>query len=112
MARTIGKAKAMEMVLTGAPIDADTARQLGIVNRVVPADQLLDEAKALAGKVASKPPISVRHAKLAVLKAFELPLSEAVDFERKLFYLLFGTEDAREGMYAFIEKRRPTFTGK
>jgi enoyl-CoA hydratase len=72
----------------------------------------MDEAKALAGKIASKPPISVRHTKQAVLKAFELPLTEAVEYERKLFYLLFGTEDAREGMNAFIEKRRPTFEGR
>lgn len=112
LARTIGKAKAMEMVLTGAPIDAETAERLCLVNRVVPVDQLLDEAKALALKIASKPPLSVKFTKQAVLKAFELPLSEAVDYERKLFYLLFGTEDAREGIGAFIEKRRPTFQGR
>ncbi|MGE3908453.1 MAG: enoyl-CoA hydratase-related protein [Chloroflexota bacterium] len=112
LARTIGKAKAMEMVLTGAPIDAQTAEQLGLVNRVVPVDALLDEAKALAGKIAAKPPLSVKFTKQAVLKAFELPLSEAVDLERKLFYLLFGTEDAREGISAFSEKRRPTFHGR
>ena len=112
LARTIGKAKAMEMVLIGAPIDAETAERLGLVNRVVPVDALLDEAKALALKIASKPPLSVKFTKQAVLKAFELPLSEAVDYERKLFYLLFGTEDAHEGIGAFIEKRRPTFQGK
>ena len=112
LARTIGKAKAMEMVLTGAPIDAQTAERLGLVNRVVPVDALLDEAKALAGKIAAKPPLSVKFSKQAVLKAFELPLSEAVDLERKLFYLLFGTEDAREGTSAFLEKRPPTFHGR
>lgn len=112
LARTIGKAKAMEMVLIGAPIDAETAERIGLVNRVVPVDALLDEAKDLALKIASKPPMSVRFTKQAVLKAFELPLSEAVDYERKLFYLLFGTEDAHEGVNAFIEKRRPTFQGK
>lgn len=112
LVRTIGKAKAMEMVLTGAPIDAETAERIGLVNRVVPVDQLLDEAKALALRIASKPPISVRFTKQAVLKSFELPLSEAVDYERKLFYLLFGTEDAHEGINAFIEKRRPTFHGR
>jgi enoyl-CoA hydratase len=112
LARTIGKAKAMELVLTGAPIDAATAEQLGLVNTVVPVAALLDEAKALALKIAAKPPISVRLAKQAVLKAFELPLSEAVDLERKLFYLLFATEDAREGINAFIEKRKPTFHGR
>ncbi|MCC7372331.1 MAG: enoyl-CoA hydratase/isomerase family protein [Chloroflexi bacterium] len=112
LTRTIGKAKAMEMVLTGAPIDAETAERLGLVNRVVPKDALLDEAKSLALKIAAKPPISVKLTKQAVLKAFELPLSEAVDHERKLFHLLFGTEDAYEGMNAFIEKRKPTFNGR
>jgi enoyl-CoA hydratase len=112
LARTIGKAKAMEMVLTGAPIDARTAEQLGLVNRVVPVEQLLAEAKALAMAVAAKPPLSVKLAKQAVLKAFELPLTEAVDFERRLFYLLFATEDAKEGISAFVEKRQPTFRGR
>ena len=111
LARTIGKAKAMEMVLTGAPIDAQTAEQLGLVNRVVPVERLLDEAKDLANKIAAKPPLSARLAKQAVLKAFELPLTEAVDLERKLFYLLFATEDAKEGISAFLEKRTPTFRG-
>ena len=112
LARTIGKAKAMEMVLTGAPIDAETAERLGLVNTVVPADRVLSEAKALAQKIAAKPPLSVKLSKQAVLKAFELPLSEAVDYERKLFYLLFATEDAKEGISAFVEKRRPTFHGR
>lgn len=112
LTRTIGKAKAMEMVLTGEPIDAASAERLGLVNRVVPKDELLETAKALALKIAAKPPISVRHTKQAVLKAFELPLSEAVDYERNLFHLLFGTEDAFEGMNAFIEKRKPTFNGR
>ena len=112
LARTIGKAKAMELVLTGAPIDAHTAEQLGLVNRVVPVEQVIDEAKALALQIADKPPLSVRLAKQAVHKAFELPLSEAVDLERKLFYLLFATEDAKEGITAFLEKRPPSFRGR
>jgi enoyl-CoA hydratase len=112
LTRTIGKAKAMEMVLTGAPIDATTAERLGLVNRVVPAEKVLDEAKAIGQAIATKPPISVKHAKQAVLKAFELPLTEAVEAERRLFYLLFGTEDAQEGISAFIEKRTPTFRGR
>jgi enoyl-CoA hydratase len=112
LARTIGKAKAMEMVLTGAPIDARTAEGLGLVNRVVPVADLLGEAKALAGKIAEKPPLAVKLSKQAVLKAFELPLSEAVDLERKLFYLLFATEDAKEGISAFVEKRPATFRGR
>jgi enoyl-CoA hydratase len=112
LARTIGKAKAMELVLTGAPIDAQTAERIGLVNRVVPAEQVIEEAKELGRAIATKPPISVRHAKQAVLKAYELPLTEAVDVERKLFYLLFATEDAQEGISAFIEKRKPTFRGR
>jgi enoyl-CoA hydratase len=79
---------------------------------VVPVADLLDAAKSLAQKIASRPPLSVKLTKQAVLKAFELPLSEAVDYERKLFYLLFATEDAQEGISAFIEKRTPTFRGR
>jgi enoyl-CoA hydratase len=112
LARTVGKAKAMEMVLTGSPIDAESAEKLGLVNRVVPADSVIEEAKALANKIAAKPPLSVKLSKQAVLKAFELPLTEAVDYERKLFYLLFATEDAKEGISAFVEKRPPTFHGR
>jgi enoyl-CoA hydratase len=112
LARTIGKAKAMELVLTGEPIDAATAERLGLVNVVVPVDRVIDEAKALANTLAAKPPLAVKLAKQAVLKAFELPLTEAVDVERKLFYLLFATEDAKEGVSAFVEKRPPTFHGR
>ncbi len=112
LARTFGKAKAMEMVLTGDWVDAQTAERLGLVNRVVPADQVVVEAKALGMKIAAKAPLAVKLAKQAVHKAFELPLTEAVDLERKLFYLLFATEDAKEGISAFVEKRPPTFHGR
>ena len=112
LARTVGKAKAMEMVLVGAPIDAQTAERLGIVNRVVPVAELMDTARTLAQKIASRPPLSVKLTKQAVLKAFELPLTEAVEYERKLFYLLFASEDAQEGISAFIEKRPPNFQGR
>ncbi len=112
LARTVGKAKAMEMVLVGSPIDAQTAERLGLVNRVVPVGELLETAKGLAQKIASRPPLSVKLTKQAVLKAFELPLTEAVDYERKLFYLLFASEDAQEGISAFIEKRPPSFQGR
>jgi enoyl-CoA hydratase len=112
LARTIGKAKAMELVLTGAPIDAAMAERLGLVNTVVPAAEVIEAAKALALKIAAKPPLSVKLAKQAILKAFELPLTEAVDYERKLFYLLFATDDAKEGISAFVEKRPPTFLGR
>lgn len=112
LTRTFGKAKAMEMVLTGEWIDAATAERLGLVNKVVPVERMLPEAKALAAKIATKAPLSVKLAKQAVHKAYELPLTEAVDLERKLFYLLFATEDAKEGIGAFIEKRRPNFQGR
>ncbi len=112
LARTIGKYKAMEMVLTGAFIDAQEAERRGLVNRVVPADRVVEEAKALGRKLAEQPPLSVKLAKQAVLKAFEMPLGEAADFERKLFYFLFATEDAREGIQAFIEKRKPAYRGR
>ena len=110
--RLIGAGRAMELVLTGRAVSAAEAFEIGLVNRVVPADRLIDEAKALAAKIAEKPPLAVKLAKQSVLKAFELPLTEAVDFERKLFYLLFATEDAKEGISAFVEKRRPTFRGR
>ncbi len=112
LTRTIGKYKAMEMVLTGAFIDAHEAERRGLVNRVVPADRVVEEAKALATQVAERSPISTRLAKQAVLKAFEMPLGEAADYERSLFYFLFATEDANEGIQAFIEKRKPTFHGR
>jgi enoyl-CoA hydratase len=112
LARTIGKYKAMELVLTGAFIDAPEAERRGLVNRVVPAERVVEEAKALGRTLAEKPPISVKLAKQAVLKAFEMPLGEAADFERRLFYFLFATEDAKEGIQAFVEKRKPTYQGR
>ena len=112
LARTIGKYKAMEIVLTGLFIDAREAERRGLVNRVVPADRVVDEAKALGQKVAEKSPIAVKLAKQAVLKAYEMPLNEAADYERRLFYFLFATEDAKEGVQAFVEKRKPNFQGR
>ncbi|MDP8922787.1 MAG: enoyl-CoA hydratase-related protein [Chloroflexota bacterium] len=112
LTRTIGKYRAMEMVLTGAPIDAREAERHGLVNRVVPPEQVVEEAKALGRKIAEKSPISVQLAKRAVLKALDAPLTEGVEYERQLFYFLFGTEDAREGISAFVEKRRPEYKGR
>lgn len=112
LARALGKAKAMEMVLTGRPLSAREAEARGLVTRVVPVEMYLEEAKKLAREIAAKPPIAVRLAKEAVNKAFEMSLSEGVDYERKLFYLLFATEDQREGMTAFIEKRKAEWKGK
>jgi enoyl-CoA hydratase len=112
LTRAVGKAIAMEMVLAGRMLSAREAMQYGLVNRVVPIEDYLTEAKRLATQIAEKAPISVQLAKDAVLKAFDVPLQEGLHFERKNFYLLFGTEDQKEGMAAFIEKRKPDFKGK
>ena len=110
--RVVGKHKAMEMILTGKSISADEACRVGLVNRVVPPESLMEEAKKIAADIASKPPISVRSAKEAVLKAQDTTLEVGLDFERKAFYMLFATEDGKEGMRAFLEKRKPNFKGK
>jgi enoyl-CoA hydratase len=102
----------MEMILTGKSISADEAYRIGLVNRVVPVESLMDEVKKMANEIASKPPISVRAAKEAILKAQDTTLEVGLDFERKTFYTLFATEDAREGMKAFLEKRKPVFKEK
>jgi enoyl-CoA hydratase len=110
--RVIGKYKAMEMILTGKSISADEAYRIGLVNRVVPPESLMEEAKRIATEIASKPPISIRSAKEAILKAQDTTLEVGLEFERKAFYMLFATEDGKEGMKAFLEKRKPTFKGK
>jgi len=105
--RTAGKARAMEIMLTGSPIDARKALEWGIVNRVVPYEELLNEAKRLAATIAAKPQLAARMAKDAVLKAQDMPLESGLDYENRLFAMLFGTEDQKEGMRAFLEKRKP-----
>lgn len=112
LTRAVGKQKAMEMILTGKAISADEAYRIGLVNRVVPVESLMDEAKKMANDIASKPSISVRAAKEAILKAQDTTLEVGLDFERKAFYTLFATEDGKEGMKAFLEKRKPVFKGK
>jgi enoyl-CoA hydratase len=112
LARTLGKFRAMEMVLTGAQISAQEMADHGLVNRVVPKGEHLVEALKLAKKVAEQAPIAIRLAKESVNAAFETSLEEGLDIERKNFFLLFATEDMREGMQAFIEKRKPDFKGK
>lgn len=112
LTRAVGKAIAMEMVLAGRFLTADEARDHGLVNMVVPVEFYLEEAKNLARTIATRPPISARLAKESVLKAFDTSLQDALELERKNFYLLFSTDDAHEGMNAFVEKRRPTFEGK
>ncbi|MDE0342832.1 MAG: enoyl-CoA hydratase-related protein [Deltaproteobacteria bacterium] len=108
----VGKHKAMELVLTGRFMNAAEAERSGLVNKVVPAEVLLDEAMAMAHAIARKPPIAVRFAKEAILKAANAPLDEGLAFERKSFYTLFASEDRREGMKAFLDKRKPEFKGK
>lgn len=110
--RTAGKYVAMEALLTGAPITARRAHQLGLVNKVVPSEMSVEVAKRIALQLAEKPPLALRMAKEAVLKAFESPLSEGLVSERKSFYFLFATEDQKEGMHAFLEKRKAVFKGR
>ena len=112
LTRAVGKYKAMEMILTGRRIGAEEAKVLGLVSKVVPKEAYLSEAKKVAAEIASKSPVAVRLAKMAVNKAFEMGLNDGLDFERELFYLLFASEDKVEGMKAFMEKRKPEFKGK
>lgn len=112
LTRAVGKNKAMEMILTGRSISAEEAQRIGLVNKIVPAESLFDEAKKMANEIASKPPLSVRAAKEAILRAQDTTLEVGLEFERRAFYLLFATEDGKEGMKAFLEKRKPTFKGK
>lgn len=110
--RAIGKVRAMEMVLTGRFISGEEAVSAGLANKVVPIEFYLEEAVKLAKEVASKPPVAVRLAKEAVLKSFDTTIEMGLEFERKNFYLLFASEDMREGMAAFVEKRKPEWKGK
>jgi enoyl-CoA hydratase len=112
LTRAIGKYKAMEIILTGRPITASEALAAGLVNKVVPAELLLDEAKVMAKEIAKKSPVAVKLAKEAILKVFDTSISEGLEFERKNFYMLFSSEDQKEGMRAFLEKRPANFTGK
>lgn len=112
LTRAVGKYKAMEMILTGRMIGADEAKTLGLVSRVVPKEAFMEEAKRIAKEIASKSPLAIKFAKQAVNKAFEMGLSDGLDFERELFYLLFASEDKVEGMKAFLEKKKPEFKGK
>ncbi len=112
LTRAVGKVRAMEMVLTGNPLRAEEALQAGLINRVVPEELLEDEALRMAREIAAKPPVAVRLAKKAVLKAMDTTLETGLAYEQMLFYLLFATEDQREGMQAFLEKRKPRFRGR
>jgi enoyl-CoA hydratase len=112
LTRAIGMARAMDLVLTGRLMDAAEAERSGLVTRVVPAAETVSAALDLADTIAGMPPLAVRAAKRAVRAAAELPLSAGLRHEREAFFALFATDDQREGMRAFIEKRAPTWTGR
>ncbi|MEL6765700.1 MAG: enoyl-CoA hydratase [Pseudomonadota bacterium] len=111
LTRFVGKSKSMDMNLTGRFMDAAEAERSGLVSRLFPADSLVDEAVAVAQKIADKAPLAVMATKEAVNRSYETTLSEGVRFERRMFHALFATEDQGEGMDAFIEKRTPHFKG-
>lgn len=112
LTRFVGKSKAMEMVLTGRMMDAQEAVHSGLVSRVVPADQLIDDAIATAQKIASMSLPIVMMAKDSVNRSYEVSLNEGVHFERRLFHSTFATEDQKEGMNAFADKRKPHFQNR
>lgn len=112
LTRAVGKAKAMDLVLTGRKMDAAEAERSGLVSRVVPQERLMDEAIEAATTIASLSRASVMMAKESVERSFEVSLSEGLRFERRLFQALFATEDQKEGMAAFVEKRKPVFTNR
>ncbi|WP_024444507.1 enoyl-CoA hydratase [Mycolicibacterium iranicum] len=110
LTRAIGKAKAMDLILTGRNMGAEEAERTGLVSRVVPAESLLEEAKSVADTIAGMSLSASRMAKEAVNRAFETTLSEGLLYERRLFHSAFATDDQTEGMNAFTEKRSPNFT--
>ncbi|MFN5557609.1 MAG: enoyl-CoA hydratase-related protein [Chryseotalea sp.] len=112
LTKAIGKAKAMELVLTGRFISADESLQYRLINKVVPVEMLIHETLTLAKEIAQQSPIAIMLAKEAVNRSFETHLDEGLHFERKNFYLAFASEDQKEGMAAFVEKRKPNFKGK
>ncbi|MGZ3585707.1 MAG: enoyl-CoA hydratase-related protein [Candidatus Limnocylindrales bacterium] len=112
LTRALGKARAMELILTGRTISAHEAEARGLVSRVVAREETVPEALALAAEIAALPPLAVRAAKEAVNRAFELSLEAGLEFERRNFFLLFASEDQKEGMRAFLEKRAPDWKGR
>lgn len=112
LSRLVGKGKALELILTGSPIGADEAARVGLVNRVVPAADLLAEARKLAAELADRAPVATRYIINAINAGLDMPFAEACVHEATLFGLVAATEDMREGTRAFLEKRRPVFKGR
>jgi enoyl-CoA hydratase len=112
LTRAVGKAIAMDVILTGRTLSAREALDYGLVARVVAKERWLEEAKRVAREIAAKSPVSVRLAKEAVDKAFDAPLTVGLEYERRAFYLARASEDADEGLNAFVEKRKPDFKGR
>jgi enoyl-CoA hydratase len=112
LTRAVGKAKAMELILTGRFLSAEEAVAYGLAVKVVPVEMLMNEVLGIAKEIAARSPIAVQLAKEAVNRAYETHLDEGLAFERKNFYLTFASADQKEGMKAFVEKRKPQFTGK
>jgi enoyl-CoA hydratase len=112
LTKAVGKYKAMEMILTGKIYSADEMFEAGLVNKVFIDELYFDEALELAREIASKPPIALQLAKDSIMKSFDLTIEDGLEYERKNFYMLFATEDKKEGMQAFIEKRKPGWKGK
>ncbi len=111
LARLVGRGRAMEMILTGDPIDAAEGMRIGLVNRVVPAANLMELAETIARKLLSRGPVALRHAMRAIHEGLQMPLDQGLALEATLFGLTCATEDMREGTSAFLEKRKPTFRG-
>jgi enoyl-CoA hydratase len=112
LSRLVGKGKALELILTGSPIGAEEAARVGLVNRVVPAADLLPEARKLAAELADRAPVATRYIINAINSGLEMPFAEACVHEATLFGLVAATEDMREGTRAFLEKRKPVFKGR
>jgi enoyl-CoA hydratase len=112
LTRAIGKARAMDLILTGRTISAADAERMGLISRVVAPDATLDEALDLARRIAGQAPVAVLAAKEAIRQADELPLSAGLQHERRAFFLLFASDDQEEGMAAFVEKRPPQWKGR
>jgi enoyl-CoA hydratase len=112
LTKALGKAKAMELILTGRFLSAEDALHYGLINKVVPVEMYLNEAQQLAKEIAEMSPVAVQLAKESVNRSFETHLDEGLMLERKNFYLTFASEDQKEGMKAFIEKRKPQYKGK